>query len=152
MDETDRRILLTLQCDGRLTNAGLAEAIGLSPSATLERVRRLERDGAIHGYRAVVDPVALGLAVQAFVGVRLRVHDGRSIEQFEQRVADVESVVSCTHVTGQFDYLLHVAVRDLTHLRETIRVDLAAIPGVAKFDTMLGLAHVKVDTGWPGTL
>jgi DNA-binding Lrp family transcriptional regulator len=149
MDDTDRTILLTLQADGRMTNARLAETIGLSQSATLERVRRLEREGAIRGYRAVVTAEALGLSVQALVGVRLRAHDRPSIEQFERQVVGVESVASCRHVTGQFDYILHVAVRDLAHLRETIRRDLSAIPGVAKFETMLELSQVKVDQGWP---
>lgn len=149
MDDVDREILLALQKDGRQTNASLAETIGLSPSATLERVRRLERDGAIAGYRAIVAPEALGLAVQALIGVRLRLHNQDSIEQFERKVWEVRSLVACTHVTGQFDYVLRVAVRDLAHLRETIRVDLAAIPGVAKFETMLALSEVKSDTGWP---
>jgi len=149
MDDLDREILHALQHDGRQTNASLAVTIGLSPSATLERVRRLERDGAIRGYRAVVAPEALGLAVQALIGVRLRLHNQDSIAQFEQRVGEVGSIVSCTHVTGQFDYILRVAVRDLAHLRETLRVELAAIPGVAKFETMLALSEIKADTGWP---
>ncbi len=151
MDDIDRSILLALQADGRQTNAALAERIGLSPSATLERVRRLESDGSIGGYRALVSPEALGLSVQALIGVRLRLHNEESIARFEERIGRVRSLVTCTHVTGQFDYVLHVAVHDLAHLREILRVDLAAIPGVAKFETMLALSEVKTDTGWPAT-
>lgn len=149
MDAIDHEILLALQEDGRQTNAHLAEAIGLSPSATLERVRRLEHEGAIKGYRAIIAPEALGLTVQALIGVRLRLHDQGCIDLFERRVGEVGSLVSCCHATGQYDYVLRVAVRDLAHLREIIRVDLAAIPGVAKFETMVALSEVKSDTGWP---
>ncbi|HUK77815.1 MAG TPA: Lrp/AsnC family transcriptional regulator [Thermoleophilia bacterium] len=149
MDAIDRKILAALQQDGRQTNAHLADAIGLSASATLERVRRLEQDGAIAGYRAIVAPEALGLSVQALIGVRLRVHARGNIEAFESRVAALRSLVSGFHATGQFDYVLRVAVRDLRHLREIIRVDLAALPGVAKLETMVVLSEVKRDAGWP---
>lgn len=149
MDDIDRAILLALQHDARQSNATLARYIGLSQSATLERVRRLESDGIIGGYRALVTPEALGLSVQALIGVRLRLHNQDSIARFEQRIGRVPSLVSCRHVTGQYDYVLHVAARDLEHLREIIRVDLAAIPGVARFETMLSLSEVKADGGWP---
>jgi len=149
MDDIDHKILAALQQDGRQTNAHLAEVIGLSASATLERVRRLEQEGAIAGYRAIVAPEALGLSVQALIGVRLRVHARGTIAEFETGVAALPSLVSGYHATGQFDYVLRVAVRDLPHLREIIRVDLAALPGVAKLETMVVLSEVKRDAGWP---
>lgn len=149
MDSLDRSILISLQKDGRQTNARLAESLGLSASAMLERVRRLERDGFICGYSARIAPEALGLAVQAVIGVRLRVHDKTAIEEFERRIVHVTHVCGCDHVTGQFDYLLRIAVRDLSHLRELIRGDLAAIPGVSKVETMLVLGEVKRNAGWP---
>ena len=149
MDSLDRDILVALQSDGRQTNAHLAESLGLSASAMLERVRRLEQGGQIRGYRAVVVPEALDLGVRAVIGVRLRVHGRDSIEQFELRIGSVTGVCSCCHVTGQYDYLLDVAVRDLATLPELIRGDLAAIPGVSKFETMLVLSEVKPFAGWP---
>jgi len=149
VDSLDRDILIALQRDGRQTNAHLAESLGLSASAILERVRRLEQGGQIRGYRAVVAPEALDLGIQAVIGVRLRVHGRDSIEQFEQRIGDAAGVCSCSHVTGGYDYLVGVAVRDLTALRELIRVDLAAIPGVSKLETMLVLSEVKPFAGWP---
>jgi Lrp/AsnC family leucine-responsive transcriptional regulator len=149
MDTIDHKILRALSRDGRQTNAGLAEAIGLSPSATLERVRRLERNGSILGYRAIVDPQALGFGVQALVGIRLRLHAAQGIEPFERGVLEADGVVSCYHVTGQFDYMLHVVARDLAHLRELNNNQIAAIPGLGKLETMVVLSEVKCDSGWP---
>lgn len=143
MDTTDRKIIRALLEDGRQTNACLAETVGLSPSATLERVRRLERDGSIQGYRAVVEPKTLGYGVQAIVGLRLRVHTATKIEPFEQAIKECDGIVRCYHVTGQFDYVAHVVARDLAHLRELNNRQIAAIPGLAKLETMVVLTQVK---------
>ena len=149
MDALDRRILVELQQDGSITNARLAQSLGLSQSAMSERVRRLEQDGHILGYRALVDPASLGLGLQAFVGAVLNHHSTASIESFEGGLVDLQDVRACYHVAGRFDYLLHVAVRDLEHLGQLIKHDIAAIPGVDKVETMLVFSEVKPDAGWP---
>ena len=149
MDAIDRKIVRALLEDGRQTNASLSEAVGLSPSATLERVRHLERDGVIKGYRAIVDPKALGYGVQALTGVRLRIHAATGIQPFERGVLEADGVVSCYHVTGQFDYVLHVVARDLAHLRELNNEQIAAIPGLGKLETMVVLSEVKSEPVWP---
>ena len=149
MDALDREILAALQHDGRQTNAHLAERLRLSASATLERVRRLERGGQVRGYHADVAPDALGVGMQAFVAAELNAHSRGHIEDFERGIAAVGGVRTCYHITGRFDYLLHVAVRDLEHLGRLIKMDIAAIPGVAKLETLLVLTEVKADTGWP---
>ena len=149
MDAIDGKILRALLRDGRQTNARLAETVGLSPSATLERVRRLERDGKIQGYRAVVDPKALGYGVQALIGVRLRVHAAKGIEPFERGVQQTEGIVSCFHVTGQFDYVLHVVARDLAHLRELNNNQIAALPSMGRLETLVVLSEVKSGPVWP---
>ncbi len=149
MDATDRRILRALLQDGRQTNASLAETIGLSPSATLERVRRLEREGCIRGYQAVVDPKSLGYGVQALVGVRLRLHAATGIEPFERAVQAADGIVSCYHVTGQFDYVLRVVARDLAHLRELNNGQIAALPGLGRLETLVVLSEVKSGPIWP---
>ncbi|MEI6725041.1 MAG: winged helix-turn-helix transcriptional regulator, partial [Actinomycetes bacterium] len=82
MDSLDRDVLLALQSDGRKSNLALARSLDLSPSAMLGRVRRLERSGAIRGYRAIIDPAVLGITVRAFVVARLREHSERSIMEF----------------------------------------------------------------------
>ena len=152
MDSLDRDVLLALQADGRKSNLALAHSLGLSPSAMLGRVRRLERSGAICGYRAIIDPAALGITVRAFVVVRLREHSEQSITEFEERIKHVTGVRACYHVTGQFDMLLELALRDLDHLSQLIRVDIARIPGVTNLETMLIMAESVADVGWPARL
>lgn len=149
MDALDREVLLALQADGRMSNLALARSLELSPSAMLGRVRRLEKAGAIRGYRAIIDPTALGITVRALVVARLREHSERSIQAFEQGVRKVPGVRACYHVTGQFDMVVELALRDLDHLGQLIRVDIARIPGVMNLETMLILAESVEDEGWP---
>ncbi len=149
MDALDRQILLALQADGRMSNLALARSLGLSPSAMLGRVRRLERSGVIRGYRAVIDPAALDITVRAFVVARLREHSEQSIQLFEEGIQQVSGVRACYHVTGQFDMVVELAVRDLDHLSQLIRVEIARIPGVMNLETMLIMAESVADTGWP---
>ncbi len=149
MDALDRDVLLALQEDGRISNLALARKLGLSPSAMLGRVRRLERSGAIRGYRAIVDPAALGISVRALVVARLREHSEKSIREFEKGIKDVSGVRACYHVTGQFDMVLELALRDLDHLGQLIRVDIARIPGVMNLETMLIMTESVEDEGWP---
>jgi Lrp/AsnC family transcriptional regulator, leucine-responsive regulatory protein len=149
MDSLDRQVLIALQADGRMSNLALARSLDLSPSAMLGRVRRLERSGAIRGYRAIIDPAVLGITVRAFVVARLREHSEQSIREFEDRIKHVDGVRACYHVTGQFDMLIELALRDLDHLSQLIRVDIARIPGVMNLETMLIMAESVVDEGWP---
>jgi Lrp/AsnC family leucine-responsive transcriptional regulator len=149
VDQLDREVLLALQEDGRMSNLALARKLGLSPSAMLGRVRRLEKSGAIRGYRAVIDPSVLGITVRAIVVARLREHSEESIREFEKGIQEVPGVRACYHVTGQFDMVVELAVRDLDHLGQLIRVDIARIPGVMNLETMLVLAESVSDEGWP---
>ena len=149
MDALDREVLLALQEDGRMSNLALARRLGLSPSAMLGRVRRLERSGAIRGYRAIIDPAALGVTVRALVVARLREHSEKSIQEFEKGIKQVPGVRACYHVTGQFDMVVELALRDLDHLGQLIRVDIARIPGVMNLETLLVLAEPVEDEGWP---
>ena len=149
MDALDREVLLALQADGRMSNLALARSLELSPSAMLGRVRRLEAAGAIRGYRAIIDPAALGITVRALVVARLREHSERSIQEFEQGITQVPGVRACYHVTGQFDMVVELALRDLDHLGQLIRVDIARIPGVMNLETMLIMAEPVEDDGWP---
>jgi Lrp/AsnC family leucine-responsive transcriptional regulator len=115
----------------------------------LGRVRRLERSGAIRGYRAIIDPAVLGITVRAFVVARLREHSEQSIKVFEEGISQVNGVRACYHVTGQFDMLIELALRDLDHLGQLIRVDIARIPGVMNLETMLIMAQSVAEEGWP---
>ena len=131
MDEVDRSILAVLERDGRISNAELAARIGLSPSPCLRRVRRLEQSGAIRGYRALVDPGAVGRGLRVFAGVRLIRHARADVVAFERAVVRLPEVVHTHHVTGNYDYLLQVEVADLPAYEAFHANRLAALPGVA---------------------
>jgi Lrp/AsnC family leucine-responsive transcriptional regulator len=102
IDEIDRAILGILQADGRMTNADLARAVGLSPAATHARVRRLERDGLIRAYVALVDRERAGFDLLCFVSVSLQLHRPTLVASFPKRVAEMPEVLECHHVTGVY--------------------------------------------------
>src|ERR1700754_4309608 len=112
MDPLDRTILAHLERDGRLANAELAERINLSPSATLRRVRNLEQRGAITGYRAEIDPKAVGRGFQITVHATLLMRNRETIETFEAAVVELDEVLECRRMYGDPDYLMRVAVED----------------------------------------
>ena len=149
LDRTDLLLLAALQHEGRLTNAELAERVHLSPSACLRRVQRLERDGVIAGYAAQVDPERLGLGLQAFVRVQLVRHDAASVAAFSGFVEQWEEVVACHALTGDMDYLLQVAVRDLEHFSRFLLDRLLNEAGVADVNSSFVLRTVKVFRGLP---
>ena len=103
-------------------------------------------------FQVMNDPAVLGITVRAFVVARLREHSEQSIKVFEEGISHVNGVRACYHVTGQFDMLIELALRDLDHLGQLIRVDIARIPGVMNLETMLILAQSVADEGWPTVL
>nr|WP_284691885.1 Lrp/AsnC family transcriptional regulator [Pinirhizobacter soli] len=149
MDKTDLRILATLQTQGRVTNAELADMASLSPSACLRRVQKLEAEGVITGYAARVDPIAVGLGLQAFVRVQLEKHDNTSIESFIERVRDWEEVVDCYALTGDMDYLMHVYVADLEGFSRFLLDRLLNAAGVADVNSSFVLRTVKRSAALP---
>ncbi len=149
MDITDQRILAELQKDGRLTVTELAERIGLSVSPCHRRVRALEQSGAIRGYRAEVDPAALGLKFSALVFITLRDGDRRAVDAFEHAVADVPQVLQAQRLFGDPDYLLHVITRDLAAFRQLYDEHLSALPGVQRLTSTLVMKDVVIDRPLP---
>ena len=131
MDDVDRSILAALEEDGRLSNADLAARVGLSPSPCLRRVRRLEETGVIRGYRALIDPAAIGRGLRVFAGVRLVRHARADVAAFERAVVQLPEVVNTHHITGNYDYLLQVEVADLPAYEDFHANRLAGLPGVA---------------------
>lgn len=143
LDRIDLQLLDLLQREGRISNADLAERVSLSASACLRRVQRLEADGLIAGYRAVLDVHKLGYGLQAFVRLQLARHDAASIESFVARVADWDEVIACHALTGDMDYLLHVLVQDLEHFSRFL-LDRVLRPGdVADVNSSFVLRQVK---------
>jgi Lrp/AsnC family transcriptional regulator, leucine-responsive regulatory protein len=148
MDEVDRAILAVLERHGRISNAELADRVGLSPSPCLRRVRRLEQTGAIRGYRAVVDPAAVGRGLRVFVGVRLVRHARADVLAFERAVVGLSEVVHCHHITGNYDYLLQVEVADLPAYEDFHANRLAGLPGVAAVNSYVTMKTLSA--GSPG--
>jgi len=148
MDDLDHRILQSLQRNGRTKNADLAREFGVAPSTMLERVRRLEEQGVVQGYRAVLDLKRLGFMVQGFVSITLDRHNIEHIRRLEEEIHTIPCVRACYHLTGRFDYMLHVAARDLTHLGTLIKERIATIPGIGKVETFLVLSEVKNEENW----
>src|SRR5436853_6149478 len=117
LDDIDLAILRALQADGRVSNVELATRCNLSPSSTLERVRRLERSGVVEGYTARVNPRALGHNVVVFIHVTMREHDQKAVARFEKAVASLPEVLECHQTAGDFDFLLKALVKDVAELR-----------------------------------
>ena len=149
LDEIDRRIIDQLQRNGRITNHDLSEAVGLSPSPCLRRVRQLEREGLINGYVALVSPEAVGLAVSAFVRVRLVSQDDRHMAEFEAAVADFPEVMECYLMTGDSDYQLRILTRSLSAFEDFLRQKLTHIAAVAGVNSSFALRPVVYRTALP---
>ncbi len=113
LDNIDRKIVELLQADSNITNAQLAQEIGLSPAPTLERVKKLETQGVIKSYHAVVDLASVGLGVSTFVMCTLKGHNKENIEKFITAIKSIDEVIECHHVTGQADFILKVVAPDI---------------------------------------
>ncbi|MBI5823806.1 MAG: Lrp/AsnC family transcriptional regulator [Chloroflexi bacterium] len=149
LDETDKALLKAMQTDGRLSNVELARKINLSPPATLARLRRLEKDGYIRNYTAVVDREKAGYDLLCFIHISLQMHQLEQVENFRRLVREMPEVLECHHITGEYDYLLKVALRNRKDL-ERFAVDrLTPIPGVARIHTSLVFTEVKSTTALP---
>jgi DNA-binding Lrp family transcriptional regulator len=149
MDALDRKILTELQLDGRLTVTELAARVKLSVSPCHRRLRDLEQAGAIRGYRAVVDPAAVGLNFEAIVFVTLRWEGRDTIAGFEQAVAAVPHVIQAQRLFGEPDYLLRVAAADLAAYQQLYDQQLATLPGVQRLTSTLVMKHVVNDRPLP---
>jgi Lrp/AsnC family leucine-responsive transcriptional regulator len=153
LDAVDARILRVLQADGRATYDEVAEAVGLSPSATLRRVKRLEDAGIISGYAALVPPEAVGLALTAYITVRLEKHADshkrKPMDAFRAAIQAWPEVVECCSLSGEMDYLLRVLVSDMAHYSRFVMDTLLRHPSVQDCKTSFVLDRVKQTTAVP---
>ena len=148
LEAKDMRILSELSNNARITNKRLASLVGLSESACLERVRRLERDGVLSGSHAEVDPESVGVGVQAFVAVRLKRHTRRAVASFRSYALTLPEVSGVFHVSGEFDFYVHVATSDVDHLRDFALDSLTTRPEVQGIQTSIMFEAVR-RPGWP---
>ncbi|MCX2970964.1 MULTISPECIES: Lrp/AsnC family transcriptional regulator [Streptomyces] len=149
MDAVDRSILRELQRNARMTNAELAQRVGLTASPCLRRVRQLEKDGLIRGYRAVLDHDALELGFRTYVTIVMHREDRVTVERFEREVADLSAVIAAYRLFGDPDYLLLVAVQDVAGYERLYREVLCNLPGVGRVTSHLVMKEVKPDQGAP---
>ena len=146
LDDADRRILRILQQDGRITNQELAARCAMSPSACLERMRRLKERGYIRSYAALLDPEKLDQSFLVFVEVILERTTGDVFRKFSECVADRPEILECHMVAGGFDYLLKLRTRDMAEYRRFLVDVLAELPGVRETRTYTVMEEVKSST------
>jgi DNA-binding Lrp family transcriptional regulator len=147
LDEVDVTLLTALQEDADRTNVELARMVGLSPAATLHRVRRLKESGAIRVIRAELDPAAVGFPLQVYVTATLARHDPRSSRVFDDMIWSLPQVIAADNVAGETDYLLTVVARDVSELQEVLAN--LATRGGQRLVTYLRLAEVKPPSRLP---
>ena len=143
LDRIDRNILSVLQKDGRISNVELAKQAGLSPSPCLERVKRLESQGYIKGYHAVLDPQKLGAAMLVFVEITLSKTSVDIFAEFSAAVQQHDDIQECHLVSGNFDFLLKARVADMSSYRRLLGDTLLRLPGVSASRTYVVMEEVK---------
>lgn len=143
IDRYDRMILEALQTNGRISNQDLADRIGLSPAPCLRRVRALEENGLITGYRALLDARKLGLSLMALIGISMDQHTPERFANFEASIADIPEVLECLLITGQqSDYQLKAVVRDMDGYQDLLLNKITRIAGVTGVHTSFVLRQV----------
>jgi len=143
LDLFDRRILAALQQDGRMTSVALAELVYLSASQCARRVQRLEEAGIIRGYRAVLDPNALGLGIAGLVSLSLEGHAKANMDELHRRIAGQPAIVECLSMTGDSDYQLRIVAHDLREFSALLMESIVPMPGVSTTRSSIILEQVK---------
>lgn len=146
LDAVDRDILFHLRQDGRLTNVELAKRVGLTPPPCLRRLKRLEETGVITGYRAVVDPEAVGRGLEVMVDVEVSANDLKTIGILEETLSSYEEVVELRRMFGRPDYFLRVAVADHDAYSAFLTSKLTGLPGILRVESHLTMQKIKTDS------
>lgn len=143
LDKLDRRILTLLQGDGRMSMKDLAEAVGLTITPCIERVKRLERDGVIMGYYARLNPTLLGSGLLVFVEISLGNKAGNMFDKFRREVLRIPEVLECHLVSGDFDYLIKARIREIAEYRRLLGDILLQLPGAAQSKSYVVMEEIK---------
>ena len=149
LDRIDRRILVALQDNARLTNQALSEQVSLSPSACLARVRRLELAGVIKGYHARLDPFAIDVGLVLYAEVTLKGHGADELGLFERRIDEIPAVVEASHMTGAYDYLLKIVTTDMAEWTRIAEELTSSGIGVERINTHVMMNKPKFFVGYP---
>lgn len=143
LDAIDRKILELLQINSNITNAQLAQEIGLSPAPTLERVKKLETAAVIKSYHAVVDTASVGLGVSTFVMASLKGHNKENISKFMKAISEIKEIIECHHVTGQADFILKIVCSDIPSYQNLMLEKVTNIEVVDNLQSMVILSTFK---------
>lgn len=146
LDRTDRQILTILQADGRIANVTLAKMVNLTPTPCLERVRRLEREGYITGYTALLDPKKVGAGLLVFVEISLLRNSPDAFSDFRREASKLTGILECHLVSGNFDYLIKARVKDMDEYRKLLGEKILALPGVSDSRSYVVMEEVKEST------
>ena len=149
IDDLDRQILDVIQGNGRISNARLAEEINLSPAATHKRLKRLEKEAYIEGYYAKINRRKLGYRMLCYMHISIKTHSAEELNKFRKALTEMPEVLACSFVTGQFDYIVKVAIRDEADLENLILNKITPMPGVSQVSTSLVVAEIKNGTTLP---
>jgi Lrp/AsnC family transcriptional regulator, leucine-responsive regulatory protein len=146
LDRIDRQILTLLQADGRIANVTLAKMVNLTPTPCLERVRRLEREGYITGYTALLDPKKVGAGLLVFVEISLLRNSPDAFSDFRREASKLTGILECHLVSGNFDYLIKARVKDMDEYRKLLGEKILALPGVSDSRSYVVMEEVKEST------
>ncbi|MEC9415903.1 MAG: Lrp/AsnC family transcriptional regulator [Pseudomonadota bacterium] len=151
IDNFDKKLLATLQKDGRISNVELAEAVNLSESACLRRVRTLEEKGFIDRFVALLDQKRVGLTDTVFVHIVLKREEKSELLAFEEAVKEIPEILECYLMTGEFDYLLHIVVANMADFERLHNDSLTQLPGVSRVNSSFAIRTVQKTTQLPLT-
>ncbi|WP_258097122.1 Lrp/AsnC family transcriptional regulator [Marinoscillum pacificum] len=149
MDSTDIKILKLLQRNAQYTHKEIADKIGLTITPVYERIKRLEKDGTIQRYVAMLDQEQLNLSLVSFTNVSLKEHSKNYIKKFEQEITKIDSVVECYHIAGQYDYMLKIVIKDMKAYQSVVINQLASMENIANVTSSFVMTEVKKSSELP---
>ncbi|MGB0833195.1 MAG: leucine-responsive transcriptional regulator Lrp [Psychrobium sp.] len=149
LDRIDKNILRELQNDGRISNVELSKRVGLSPTPCLERVKRLERSGVIKQYTALLDPAAVDASLLVYVEIKLHRSSADVFDRFNAAAQQLDTILECHLVSGDFDYLLKTRVSDMSTYRGVLNETLLSLPDIKDSRTYVVMEEVKYSTNLP---
>lgn len=148
LDKTDMGILKLLQEEGRLNNSEIAKRVFLSPPACWKRLKTLEK-GVIKSYRAIIEPKHLGFNFYAFMNITLDLHSEDNMAHFEQEIMKIDNVISCHNISGRYDYMLQLVVKDMEGFHNVSMMKVRAIGNIKEMNTSFSIREIKPFKGFP---
>lgn len=149
LDATDLQILNLLQYDARLTNKEIADKIGKTPTPVFQRKRKLEEEGVILKYMAIIDRHKINRSLIAYTNVKLKEHAFSMLKSFEKQVVKFDEVTECQHMTGMYDYLLKIAVKDMNEYQQFIVEKLSKVANIETVQSSFVMTEIKAGMGYP---